>query len=531
MAGSSKKGQGKIKNPGVETFPVALELEEIQKNISILTNAAIAPSKEQLINQAFQYHSAGNFQEAEKYYQLLINQGFSDHRVLSNYGSLLKSLGKLKEAELYLRKAIELNPNYANAHYNLGNILNEIGKSKEAEISLRKAIELKPDFPTAHSNLGNVLSDQGKLKEAEILQRKAIELNPDLANAHYNLGNILMDIGNFKEAELFTRKAIELEPNFAEAHSNLGILFKAFGKLKEADLSTRKAIQIKHDLPNAHLNLGIILIEFGNLQGAEASIRKAIKLNPNLSDCYQNLSLLLYSKGQINLAVENIEKALSIDPISNSNQLLRSILLDKKCKQLQEISNPIHIEMNKQKNLSYPIILNRVVEPELINSLYKIEVNDLNKFQDPSYGNARGSDYQLFEHNEKITQTLKKDLISLAKGVVNSDVFFHDSFFTILSGSSIIKKHNHIVSHIDKFPGLNLWTKKYSLVYYLRVGDQDCKHPGILKFYPDKDNNNPSEEILPSEGLIVIFPADRYHSVMYDGTKDRIIIGVNFYSI
>ena len=32
-------------------------------------------------------------------------------------------------------------------------------------------------------------------------------------------------------------------------------------------------------------------------------------------------------------------------------------------------------------------------------------------------------------------------------------------------------------------------------------------------------------------GLIVIFPANRYHSVIYDGTKDRMIIGVNFYSI
>ena len=52
-----------------------------------------------------------------------------------------------------------------------------------------------------------------------------------------------------------------------------------------------------------------------------------------------------------------------------------------------------------------------------------------------------------------------------------------------------------------------------------------------IKFYPDKDNINPSEEILPSEGLIVIFPADRYHSVIYDGTKDRMIIGDNFYSI
>ena len=42
---------------------------------------------------------------------------------------------------------------------------------------------------------------------------------------------------------------------------------------------------------------------------------------------------------------------------------------------------------------------------------------------------------------------------------------------------------------------------------------------------------NPNQEILPSNGLIIIFPAKRKHSVFYKGKKDRIIIGVNFYKI
>ena len=49
---------------------------------------------------------------------------------------------------------------------------------------------------------------------------------------------------------------------------------------------------------------------------------------------------------------------------------------------------------------------------------------------------------------------------------MNSDVFFRDSFFTILGGDSTIEKHNHI-GQLDKFPDLNLWRQKYSLVYYL----------------------------------------------------------------
>ncbi|MBW3041056.1 tetratricopeptide repeat protein, partial [Prochlorococcus marinus] len=118
-------------------------------------NKKTKPSKEQIINQAFKFHSQGNVSEATKYYQQFISQGFKDHRVFSNYGVILKNLGNLKDAELLYRKAIELNTDYVEAHSNLGNVLKDLGKLKEAELSYRKAIELNPDYAQAHSNLGN----------------------------------------------------------------------------------------------------------------------------------------------------------------------------------------------------------------------------------------------------------------------------------------------------------------------------------------------------------------------------------------
>ena len=59
------------------------------------SNKKIKPSKEQIINQAFKFHSQGNISEARKYYQYFINQGFKDHRVFSNYGVILQGFGKL----------------------------------------------------------------------------------------------------------------------------------------------------------------------------------------------------------------------------------------------------------------------------------------------------------------------------------------------------------------------------------------------------------------------------------------------------
>jgi tetratricopeptide (TPR) repeat protein len=183
MVKSSDKDHGKKKVAKVKTFSVPFALGEKKAGITNTSNTPSQSSKEKLINQAFKFHSQGNISEAVKLYQYFINQGFNDHRIFSNYGTILKDLGKLQEAELSYRKAIKLKPNYANAHSNLGNILRDLGKLQEAEKSIRTAIELNPDFAMAHINLGTILTDLGNLKDAELATRKAIELNPDFAMA------------------------------------------------------------------------------------------------------------------------------------------------------------------------------------------------------------------------------------------------------------------------------------------------------------------------------------------------------------
>ncbi len=189
------------------------------------------PSKEEVINQAFNFHSQGNIQEAIKHYEFFINKGFKDYRVFSNYGAILQSLGKLTDAEKFTRKAIELNPNLAISYNNVGGILKDLGKLQEAEVSCRKAIDINPNFANAHSNLGGILKDLGKLKEAELSTRKAIELNPKFALAHSNLGNILIDLGKLQEAEVSMRKAIELD-------TDLAIAFYSLSKLKVSNKNT-----------------------------------------------------------------------------------------------------------------------------------------------------------------------------------------------------------------------------------------------------------------------------------------------------
>ena len=103
-----------------------------------------------------------------------------------------------------------------------------------------------------------------------------------------------------------------------------------------------------------------------------------------------------------------------------------------------------------------------------------------------------------------------------------NEVNFCESFFNIFkSGSSAgATSHNHVGTR-DSFFGLK--SRKFSLIYYLDIGDQSGENPGQLKLY------EPNEEVLPSNNMLLIIGAGRNHSVSYRGVKDRVVISANFY--
>lgn len=60
--------EGKKKVTEVKTFPIPFALEEIKENITLNTKTKSQLPKEQIINQAFKFHSQGNISKATKYH-------------------------------------------------------------------------------------------------------------------------------------------------------------------------------------------------------------------------------------------------------------------------------------------------------------------------------------------------------------------------------------------------------------------------------------------------------------------------------
>ena len=310
--------------------------------------------------------------------------------------------------------------------------------------------------------------------------------------------------GRLKEAEKLYQSILKNQPTNLDVNNNLGVLLYALGKFDEAEASYRKAIEIKPDYVEAHSNLGSSLQDLGRLDEAEASYRKAIEIKPDYLAAHKNLGILLKQK-----------RLLSKIKQAKKSEIKTKINFFKKVPE-KLLGSGLRLSSN-------PFISSLKVEAELISQLYKINSKKLDDDQGfPRYGNGRSSDYKLFENDISIIKNVEKDLINIMKGAVKSDIFIMESFFNIFQTGSGIIFHNHIKNFDVTF---GLLEQKFSLTYYLDIGDQNCSEPGILKL------QDPDKEILPSEGMIIIFPASRKHSAVYNGVKDRVMIGINFYSL
>ena len=306
---------------------------------------------------------------------------------------------------------------------------------------------------------------------------------------------LALNESKLEEAEFLFQNILQAQPTHYKAHNNLGAILLKLGRLDEAEVSFKKAIEYKPEFEVAYYNLGITQEKLGRLDEAETSYKKAIEYKPDYFEAHKNLNTILRQNKLL----------LKIEQVRNSKKKIK----------VSNLGADIGLAIN-------PFISKRKADSELIAELYKINSVELDKTKDVRYGNGRCSDYDLFENNSSIIQTVKKDLTYIMSQAVKSDIYIIESFFNILRSGSGLTSHKHI-KDFDEANGLI--NKKYSLTYYLSVGDQNCSEPGILKIY------DPEEEILPSEGTIVILSADRSHSVAYGGKTDRVMIGVNFYSL
>jgi Flp pilus assembly protein TadD len=265
-------------------------------------------------NLGVDFAKRGQFDEAIKHLQRVVELKPDDAKAQNNLGAALAGRGRFDEAIDHCQKALELDPDDAEAYNNLADALVGCGKIDEAIGQYRHSLELRPGDAQVQLGLGVALARRGRFQEAVEHCRKALEIEPDLAAAYAKLGIVLADSGQLEEAVAAYRRALELEPGRVEAHNNLAAILVGQGQLDEAIDHYRRALEVQPDQVETRDNLGNALVKHGQLDAAIAEFRRALEIKPDLVVTHNCLAAALARHGQLDEAIAHYRRALEIKP-------------------------------------------------------------------------------------------------------------------------------------------------------------------------------------------------------------------------
>lgn len=445
------------------------------------------PDENEINNLVFQHQNSDS--DSSKHHAMAFTKKFPQNTVgWKILAAAFYGCEQFEDALRAIKQAAELNPLDAETINSVGAVLKRLGRYQEAVRHYEESISLAPELWEAHINLANAHKDRGDLRQAEASYLNALALRSDSGEALYQLGSISQERGLLAQAETLYKRALLALPDKAEVLIHLGSTLHQLGKFDEAIAILERATSSLPEDGRAMANLGMAKYALGDRAEAIRCFHRACEVSPDESQ-FRALYAIL-SKDDYSTTSGNLKRHCS--------------------------------EAVEPKEPHYAI---RPVENDLCSTIYQLPFRELENTPDSRFGAGRCSkDYKFFEERHPLIRSVQKDLTWIMKNAVGGDVLVVDSFFNIYSANCGIQPHTHL-NRIDSMRGINLGSQKFSLVYYVDTGDQDCDVPGVLQFH------EPDEEVLPQKGMAVVFPASRLHSASYGGAKDRIMIGANFYRI
>ncbi len=245
--------------------------------------------------EARHLHESGQWPEAEKAYQRILDQDQANAGALEGYGWLGWQAGRPDIAVTLLTRAIAAEPT-AGRHKRRALAHQAIGDLAEAEADWSAAAALAPDDVEALGSLGGLRLGRGDAVGALAATGAALRHAPGHAGLHANLGLARQAAGQDGGDAL--RRALALDPGLAEAWNGLA----AGGQPAGALTAARRALVLRPNYPEALGNRGVALLALDRADEAVAALRAALRARPEDAGTLANLALALERAGDGNAA-------------------------------------------------------------------------------------------------------------------------------------------------------------------------------------------------------------------------------------
>ncbi len=192
---------------------------------------------------AYAYLDRGDFDEAERYFNTVVELEPEFARAWDGRGQARLFKGELEDALLDFDRAISLKPNLAQAYAHRAFARVSTGDDAGAERDANKALTINEDIVDAHIVLGKLLAESGRTDEALERFDRAVALSPLEGTVYWWRGQFYRDfVEDYDRALADFNRSIGLSPAQATIYIDRAMLLIYMGS--SADL-------IKKDLEEA----------------------------------------------------------------------------------------------------------------------------------------------------------------------------------------------------------------------------------------------------------------------------------------
>ena len=219
------------------------------------------------LQDAYNLHQAGRFDEAELGYRAWLAQHADDADALHLLGMLRHQRGDSAEALRLVTRAHELQPDNPQLELGLATLLRHAGDPAAARLAYARALALDPNLGGAHIGIGQIALDSGDTGTAEEHFRTALRAGED-GHALAGLGAIMLARGRSEAALGYLTRAAELVPDYAMIQFLLGQAFTQRGLWAFAETALGNALRLQPDLHAARSWLAEVLLKDNRPQEA-----------------------------------------------------------------------------------------------------------------------------------------------------------------------------------------------------------------------------------------------------------------------
>jgi tetratricopeptide (TPR) repeat protein len=159
------------------------------------------------------YDGLSNFEEAEKYYEISLDEDPFSEKTWIAMGTLCMNINKIDKALDAYDFALSINKNNYFASFCKSTVLLQIGEYDKAIACIVGMLEKKPNDANMLYSLGGCYEKGENLEEAGNCYIKAIEQEPGFALPYWGFSKILYAQNDIEGAIKSIDKALEFEPD------------------------------------------------------------------------------------------------------------------------------------------------------------------------------------------------------------------------------------------------------------------------------------------------------------------------------